>query len=365
MVKRRIRHPDDKEQGSLKRTTKLEEPLSIFDELAGYEQYDIRVTHPLAATYYARRAVLARTARLVDDTLTETIALASRVASDAQSIRHFSLEAIDMNSWSGKWKGEFFTDMWQLREDLQRMQYRFDQNLKVIERIELLEHKREDKKENDVPNNAHDMWEWENLQEMQKYAFEILDGTTKTYIEAIQATSAQFSNDQAASARRITGFASIFVPASLCAAVLAIPSFTGASDTEKFWIFWAVSVPLGIMAWIWFLSGLREFVQQTMQDLERLSSSRDKRAYLRALFGELSKRNIKGIFRLPWSKAHGHQIANTPEESVAPIALVNKRLKIPFDTAIPDFEKQREGARQPTQLNQHEQVNRWFNQLIH
>ncbi|KAJ4315883.1 hypothetical protein N0V84_008152 [Fusarium piperis] len=86
--------------------------------------------------------------------------------------------------------------------------------------------------------------------------------TTESYVQSVAATGASFANLQAKASRRLTGLATLFVPASLCAAVLAIPSFSGAGDVEKFWIFWAVSVPLAIILAIWFLSPLQSTIKR-------------------------------------------------------------------------------------------------------
>ncbi|KAJ9156182.1 hypothetical protein NKR23_g1062 [Pleurostoma richardsiae] len=213
-------------------------------------------------------------------------------ATDVRTIRDFKIDDIELRGWSGKWKGEFFTDMWELREDMELTGYRLDQNLATIKRINETERKyRRDRQEhkdtNDVMGgqspliNACDMWEWEKLQGMRQYTFQLLERTTQAYVEAIQATGAQFANDQAISSRRITGWAAIFVPASLAAAILAIPSFAGASDSEKFWIFWVASVPLMIITWLWFMSGLKEWVNETREDFRKLDNFKQKEIYLR------------------------------------------------------------------------------------
>ncbi|SPO04771.1 uncharacterized protein DNG_07456 [Cephalotrichum gorgonifer] len=182
-------------------------------------------------------------AALVDDALVDTHNLTSEAATDLGRIRDFSIDDIDLGGWSGEWKGTFFADMWELREDLEQTGFKLDRNLAIIKRVSELESWHDEGY--DAGRTTCDMWEWEDLRVSRNFAIQMLDRTRGSYVEAVQATAAH--------ARRITGFATVFVPASLCAAVLAIPSFAGASDTQKFWIFWVVSVPLGIIAWIWFV----------------------------------------------------------------------------------------------------------------
>ncbi|GAP89061.2 putative magnesium and cobalt transport protein [Rosellinia necatrix] len=207
---------------------------SMFDQLSGFKNYPQEAKTPLQATYYARRVILARISAFVMVALQDVILLTSRAATGVKSIRDFSLEEIGINGWAGKWKGEFFTDLWELREELEEMGYKLERNLRTVKRISKIESSVRGE-DDSSRQNACDLAEWLNLEATEKYMFKILERTSKAYVDAVQATSAQVANDQALSARRLTGFATIFVPASLSAAILAIPSFMGANDTTKFW----------------------------------------------------------------------------------------------------------------------------------
>lgn len=304
--------------------TRSAHPLSIFDELtsAVFRNLPQKPRAPLEATYTVCRVILARTADVVDQTMMDVNKLTADAAAGVRDIRNFSVEDIDISGWSGKWKGQFFTDLWEMRVYLELLKFNMDKNLNIVKRIEEI---REDTQSSEnLRKYARDLWEWEDLQMKLEYAFKMLERTSSSYVDAVQATAAQFANDQATSARRITGFATIFVPASLCAAVLAIPSFAGASDTEKFWIFWTVSVPLGILAWIWFISPLRGWISKTRDDFRRLKTDNrygDRRDYLKYLF----KARIKES--KPKQEVVPKRYSETPQ------ALVHQRMKKKYYTS--------------------------------
>jgi hypothetical protein len=154
-------------------------------------------------TYHVRRAILSRATSLVDNALLDTFNLTSRAVTDAKNIKSFSLEDVELRGWSGEWKGEFFTDMWELREELELMAYQLEKNLRTIRRIHEIElklipaGKSSEAKNYEVESSLDDIWEWENLEHIKDYTFKMLERTREAYVDAVQATAAQFANDQA------------------------------------------------------------------------------------------------------------------------------------------------------------------------
>ncbi|KAF2681940.1 hypothetical protein K458DRAFT_75582 [Lentithecium fluviatile CBS 122367] len=222
---------------------------------------------PLHWTIQCRRFVLAKAASVAQSALVETWKLTAKASTGVKRMADFDFSKLERNAWSDQWKGEFFTQLWELREDLELIRYRTELNLKVLRRISRVERSWQNRSRPNeilaakIQQSDWDLEEWEGLLQMIDYAFKLMNRTTETYVQAINATSAQFSNTQAQNSKKLTGFAAIFVPASLCAAILAIPSFSpDAKSPVKFWVFWAVSVPLAIILAVWFLSPLPQWL---------------------------------------------------------------------------------------------------------
>jgi hypothetical protein len=91
-------------------------------------------------------------------------------------------------------------------------------------------------------------------------------------------------------------------------------------ESNKSRIFWVVSVPLAITAWIFFMSPLRDWIKKTREDLGylKLNYPNDRhlrRAYLRLL--------IKCTFKKP-----KHKEAETTDDSpFTVLELVDRRMK--------------------------------------
>jgi hypothetical protein len=73
-------------------------------------------------------------------------------------------------------------------------------------------------------------------------------------------------------------------------------------------IFWAVSVPLAVIAYIWFVSPLPEWYKQTFKDFRRISTPRGRWEYLKLAFRY--KQVAKSVKRREESSAQ----AATPAE---------------------------------------------------
>jgi hypothetical protein len=80
--------------------------------------------------------ILARTSVVVNSALTETLALTSRASQHVKDLAEIDFEHFENKAWTDKWRGDFFTYLWELREDLEHMGARMDQNVKVLKRLQ-------------------------------------------------------------------------------------------------------------------------------------------------------------------------------------------------------------------------------------
>lgn len=190
------------------------EPLSLFDELVhSYEVGNYVTSHPITEplqwTSQCRRLVLAKTASVVQSALVETWKLTYKASTGVKQMANFDFAELERKAWSDDWKGEFFTQLWELREDLELMRYRLETNQRDLHRIANIERSSKGLTERDElvarKQLDLDMQEWERLGEMNDYAFKLMNRTTETYVQAIGATSAQFANAQAQNSRKLTG----------------------------------------------------------------------------------------------------------------------------------------------------------------
>jgi hypothetical protein len=107
---------------------------SLFDELKDMN-YTALGAHPINATYHCRRLVLAKTAIAVDAAVSETLSLTFRAMTNLQTITKFDFEKFDKNAWNDEWRGEFFTQLWELREEVELLGYRMNNNMRVLKKV--------------------------------------------------------------------------------------------------------------------------------------------------------------------------------------------------------------------------------------
>lgn len=154
---------------------------------------------------YCCSVVLARNAYSVQSLFSATWDLVVRASTGVKNMADFDFAKLERQAWSDKWKGDFFTQLWELREELESLQYRLNMNHQVLNQL------RESDFQNlighiELANHAqNELEEWSRLINMNAYAIQLMNRTTETYVQAIGATSAQFSNEQAKNSRRLTG----------------------------------------------------------------------------------------------------------------------------------------------------------------
>jgi hypothetical protein len=151
-------------------------------------------------TFQCRRIVLAKTAAVVQSALVETWQLTRNASLGVKRMAEFDFKNKKQEAWTDKWKGEFFTQLWELREDLELMRYRLELDIRTLERIRGRSGWLNDQVE-------LGMQEWVELQKMSEYAFQLIERTTNTYVQTVGATNTQFANEQAKNSRKLTGYA--------------------------------------------------------------------------------------------------------------------------------------------------------------
>lgn len=151
--------------------------------------------------------------------LQETVQLTANASIGVTNIADFNFATFEERAWVDEWRGAFFRQLWTLREELEFQGYKLQQNLGVVRRVaRILQNDGEAKsppvKDNDAPSvpgvisdmsshsaytndqEQNDLWEWEELEKLRLYAFKIMERTTDSYLQTVQATGAQFANIQ-------------------------------------------------------------------------------------------------------------------------------------------------------------------------
>ncbi|KAL5380068.1 hypothetical protein DPSP01_008104 [Paraphaeosphaeria sporulosa] len=219
---------DVKEEDLRPRKLQFEQTLSMYDDLVQIvAPRNSAITAALEggppyylADFFAKN-VEARNASTVQSLFVETWRLTGVASTGVQKLADFDFSNLEHKAWSDEWKGKLFTQLWELREELEILQYKMQVNRQTLSQLYEGDNK---------------LLGWDKLLRTNNYAIQLMNRTTDTYVQAIGSTAAQFANEQTKNSKKLTGFAAVFVPASLCAAILAIPSFTpDAKSITKFW----------------------------------------------------------------------------------------------------------------------------------
>lgn len=243
--------------------------LSMYDELVQYffslsqeqalqEFSQADSLPPYAWANYCCNIVLAKNASTVQSSFVETWKLIGKASTGVKKLADFDFDKLERKAWSDEWKGEFFTQLWELREELELTQYKLEMNKQVLSRLNLtqdpgtrfgnvtisgsdshvyvgdtytqyyneVEAKTAEGK-GKVPlmggigslqpsygaegfssmtgTIQHGLAEWDRLLKMNGYAIQLMDRTTETYVQAIGATATQFANEQTKNSKKLTG----------------------------------------------------------------------------------------------------------------------------------------------------------------
>lgn len=160
---------------------------------------------------------MARNVAAIHSLLQDTLQLTGKASIGVAKIAEFNFDDFEKRAWVDEWRGTFFRQLWTLREELEFQGYKIQQNLRVVKRVADivniedsrpgLSHQSSDLSFHSEPisepmrlykeQEQADKFEWEDLEKLRLYAFKIMERTTDSYLQTVQATGAQFANRQA------------------------------------------------------------------------------------------------------------------------------------------------------------------------
>ena len=103
-----------------------------------------------------------------------------------------------------------FKRLWKLREDLEFLRYKLQQNIKVVTRIEkAIKKLQDDTSEIEshglvfsaiaevLADEEEDLLEWHDIEALESFSLQIMDPTTECCLQTVQAANSQLANTQA------------------------------------------------------------------------------------------------------------------------------------------------------------------------
>ena len=132
----------------------------------------------------------------IDSLLQETIRLTGDASIGVTKIADFNFDTFEQRAWVDEWRGDFFRQLWLLREDLEVQGHKLQRNLRVIRRTTPLRRLTIEAGPPELDQEQADLLEWYDLEDLRLYAFKIMERTTDSYLQTVQATGAQFANLQ-------------------------------------------------------------------------------------------------------------------------------------------------------------------------
>lgn len=197
------------------RTVPYDLYLSILDQIlrAPPPKPDF---HPVHATKFVRRIVLAKTTLIVDTYLRETYTLTVKAMQNISKIADFDPQRLREKPWQDEWRSEFFNRLWELRGNIELLGFDMENTIRLFSDLanndSWPEMKnldtavgRESQWDKDKSSghikirdqDAEDLKEWERLEATRKYAAGFIERTTNSYLQAATAEGAKFANIQA------------------------------------------------------------------------------------------------------------------------------------------------------------------------
>ena len=185
----------------------MEPNPSLFEDLLFSDPGPIS-THYLGSTHRIRRLVLARNVAAIHSLLQDTLQLTGKASIGVAKIAKFNFDDFEKKAWVDEWRGTFFRQLWTLREELEFQGYKIQQNLRVVKMLAGIDYMEGSRSIRSIELNPDfvrlykvqeqaDVLEWEDLEKLRLYAFKIMERTTDSYLQTVQATGAQFANKQA------------------------------------------------------------------------------------------------------------------------------------------------------------------------
>jgi hypothetical protein len=171
-------------------------PLMLDELVQG--QHVVNSSHPVGATTFARRLLLARTSLAVGEMTRATVELTAAATQGLKDLTKFDIEKLDHHMWVGEWTPKFFAELWILREELGLLGDVMNRNIGLLQRLNRrLNVKKDSKTAWEREQVEIDLDEWQELEASRTYAYELMGRTKDAYLETIATNGAQFANAQA------------------------------------------------------------------------------------------------------------------------------------------------------------------------
>lgn len=170
--------------------------------------------HPVHATKFVRRLVLAKMAPIVDIYLRQTYSLTIKAMQNISKIADFDPQRLGEKPWQDEWRSEFFNRLWELRGNIELLGFDMESTIRLFQDLadgtswpEMLNldmadggrwrDERRWKHRQIRDQDLDDLEEWKRLEATRKYAAGFIERTTNSYLQAATAEGAKFANLQA------------------------------------------------------------------------------------------------------------------------------------------------------------------------
>lgn len=187
--------------------------LSMFDQLVAAPPPRPNF-HPVHATKFIRRLILAKMTLMVDIYLRQSYTLTVQAMQNISKIADFDPQRLSDKPWQDQWRSEFFNRLWDLRGNIELLGFDME-NIKRIfsdladdtswpgmQNFDMANGQTWHNYRNTSPikirdQDMEDLKAWEQLEATRKYAAGFIERTTNSYLQAATAEGAKFANVQA------------------------------------------------------------------------------------------------------------------------------------------------------------------------
>lgn len=160
--------------------------------------------HPVCSTKAVRRLIMAKMSLLVDFFMRRSLVLTYLATQNITSITQFDFNKLSTNPWQDEWRSEFFSNLWELREDIEVLGSNMNKTMRLVRILAELSSQEpptsrslSGKKARERDQDFADLDQWQELEATRRYAAEVLQRTTDSYVQAAAAEGAKFANIQA------------------------------------------------------------------------------------------------------------------------------------------------------------------------
>lgn len=175
--------------------------------------------HPVHATKFIRRLILAKMTLIVDIYLRQSYTLTVKAMQNISKIADFDPQRLSDKPWQDEWRSEFFNRLWELRGNIELLGFDVENTVRLFSDLandtswpdmqNLHIHNpnmadgqkwHQDRSVSSIKirdQDLEDLKAWEQLEATRKYAAGFIERTTNSYLQAATAEGAKFSNIQA------------------------------------------------------------------------------------------------------------------------------------------------------------------------